>query len=379
MKFGREADRLPNFRVLSANERLILSLLHRFSPLSRAELSRRTGLALPTVSRLCEQLLRDELLEADAKVMMSSLGQPSVPLSAKADGAFAFGAALRAEELSIVLVDLMGRVRAHRVETIAAPMLNAVTERMAALTAELVREAGVRPDRVAGIGVALPGFFIGDPPHINAPLGMEDWAVAQLEQILGEALELPVAVENDGSAAAVGERIYGAGREFGSFAYLYIDRGLGGGIIQSGALLRGAHGNAGEFTGLVPPPQRPARPTLSLLLQLANEAGESYETIAGMLGKLNPASDYIERWIEMVTPSTELVISAIASIFDPAAIIFGGRLPGPVAQRLLEAISFYSVPVRGNDRPFPALKASEMAGDAAALGAAALIFDRFLL
>lgn len=61
MKFSREAASLPNHRALSANERILLSQLQRFSPLSRAELSRRAGLALPTVSRLSEQLLRDGL------------------------------------------------------------------------------------------------------------------------------------------------------------------------------------------------------------------------------------------------------------------------------------------------------------------------------
>lgn len=367
---------MPNHRMLSVNERLILSELQRRSPLSRSELSRRTALALPTVSRLCEQLLRDGIVGADEKVMMSSLGQPSMPLSILADGAFAFGATLRAEQLSIVLVDLMGVERGRRVEPIAAPMLDAVTGRMAELTGELAQEAGITPERVAGIGVAVPGFFVGDPPSINAPLGMEDWAVAKLEHVLGDALALPVAVENDGSAAAVGERIYGAGRQVGSFAYLYIDRGFGGGIVQSGRLLRGAHGNAGEFTGLIPPDQRPMRPTLELLRKLANEDGADHATIADMLAVFDAEAPYAARWLEIVKPATDLAVSAIASVFDPAVIVLGGRLPPVLARRLGQASQFYSVPVRGRDRPFPEIRAPDITGDAAALGAAALIFDR---
>ncbi len=376
MKFSREAASLPNHRALSANERILLSQLQRFSPLSRAELSRRTGLALPTVSRLSEQLLRDGLLVADQKVMMSSLGQPSTPLSINADGAFAFGATLRAEQLSMVLVDLMGRERARRVEAISAPRLDAVMERMAILTEDLVSDAGVAADRVAGIGIAVPGFFIGEPPLINAPLGMEDWAVAELEEVLGKALALPVAVENDGSAAAVGERIYGAGREVDSFAYFYIDRGFGGGIVQSGRLLRGAHGNAGEFTGLIPPEQRSSRPTLALLLQLANAAGNRHETIAALLSNLDVQAPYVDDWLRQIGPATDLALSAVAAVFDPAAVVPGGRLPTDLARRLAEQSAFYSVPVRDRDRPFPVIQPSQIVGDAAALGAAAVIFDR---
>ena len=118
LRFGREAERMPSFRSLSANERAILSLLQRHSPLSRAELARRTSLAIPTVSRLCDQLLQEKLVEADTKVMMGSGGHPSLPLSLNADGAFAFGIAVRAEELSVVLLDITGRERGRAVEAL---------------------------------------------------------------------------------------------------------------------------------------------------------------------------------------------------------------------------------------------------------------------
>ena len=72
-------------------------------------------------------------------------------------------------------------------------------------------------------------------------------------------------------------------------------------------------------------------------------------------------------------------MSAIASIFDPKAIIFGGRIPSPLAARLIESFNYYSVPVRGRDRPFPEAGGSTSRGDAAAFGAAALVFDRFLV
>lgn len=379
IRFGREAERMPSFRSLSANERTIISLLQRQSPLSRAELARRTALAIPTVSRLCDQLLQDELVEADAKVMMGSRGQPSLPLSLRADGAFAFGIAVRAEELSVVLLDIAGQERGRAVEALSETALEAVTARIAALTTRLAGDAAIAPERVAGMGVALPGFFVANPLRINAPLGMDDWAVDALESRLHASLGLPISIENDGSAAAMGESIYGVGREYDDFAYLYIDRGLGGGLIRNGALQRGAHGNAGEFTGLVPPGQRALRPTLTLLLKYAVESGESFQSIAELLEGYDPNSIYVDRWLADVTPVTELVLSAIASIFDPSAIVLGGRIPSSLATRLIEDCSYYSVPVRGRDRPFPEASGSTFTGDAAAFGAAALVFDRFLV
>ncbi len=378
-KFSRERQPVPAYRMLAPNERAVLALLQKHSPLSRAELARRTGLALPTISRLADQLMQEGLIDAQAKVMMSSLGQPSTPLSLRAEGAYAFGVAIRADELSIALIDLTGRCCNSVSEPIASSDLASVVERMTALIKRLTGEAAIVPERVAGIGVALPGFFVADPLRINAPLGMEDWAVGELEQTLEQVLRLPVSIENDGSAATIGERIYGAGRDHESFAYLYIDRGLGGGIIQNGVLVRGRHGNAGEFTGLLPPDLRANRPTLGLLLNFAQEEGSSATSISELLDELDLTSPYVSRWLDTVQGTTNMVLSAIAAIFDPGAIVFGGRLPAELAEQLAAASACFSVPVRGRDRAFPDLLRSTLEGDAAALGAAALVFDRYFL
>lgn len=378
-RFGQLIRRQNDFRNLSTNERDLLGAIRRHAPLSRAELARRTGLALPTVSRLADQLMSDGLLVAEDKVMMSRTGQPSLPLSVAPHAAYAFGVAVRADMVTVGLVHLSGRV----VATLDAPAHGASRKEAVTLIAHLidrlVDESGVPPDRVCGLGLALPGFFIDDPVRINAPLGMEDWATADLERELGEALGLPVIAENDGSAAALGEYLYGHGEAYPSFAFLYVDRGLGGGVVIDGRLLRGRRGNAGEFTGLLPPDMRADRPTLTSMRALLEADGCSYESITDMLGRLDPDAPAIEQWIERALPTADAVISAIAAVVDPDAIVIGGRLPSTISGRLVERLRFFTVPVRGRDRAFPTLLASTVQGDAAALGAGALCFNRSLL
>ncbi len=374
--FGRISAPLSPFRSLSLNERRLLSLLQRHSPISRAELARRSEFALPTVSRLYHQLIQEGLIATEAKKMMGRRGQPSLPLVLAGDGAYAFGIAVRPDQLSVALVDLAGRVLKQIDEPLETTERAFVVRRIAALTTKMARKAAISPSRVAGMGLALPGFFIGDPPRINAPLGMDDWAVAELEDELANALGVPVLIENDGSAAAVGERIYGHGQHNDTFAYLYIDRGLGGGVVQNGELQRGRDGNAGEFTGLIPPPMRANRPTLALFLELARDDGMEFGTITQMLAAFDPAWPCVERWVEMSRPAFELVISAAAAIINPDLIVVGGRAPASLIRPLISASDFYSVPVRGQERPFPALECTGVPGDAAALGAVALVFKR---
>jgi glucokinase len=99
-----------------------------------------------------------------------------------------------------------------------------------------------RPDAV---GVAIPGEVDGEGRCwrlTNVP-GFEGVHIARE---LGERLNCPIAVENDATAAALGERLYGHGREYPSFLMITLGTGIGGGLVLGHALYPGTHGFAGE-------------------------------------------------------------------------------------------------------------------------------------
>jgi predicted NBD/HSP70 family sugar kinase len=160
--------------------------------------------------------------------------------------------AVRADSLTVTLSHLSGRVVAQICESHENPAREAVEARIIALASRLLEAEGVSP-RLCGIGIALSGFYLAGQQQINAPLGMEDWAIERLEALLQERMKVAVVIENDGNAATIGEYFQSGADYPASFAYLYIDRGLGGGVMLDGRLMRGSHGNAGEFTGMLPP------------------------------------------------------------------------------------------------------------------------------
>ncbi len=79
-----------------------------------------------------------------------------------------------------------------------------------------------------------------DPPNLPGLHG------APLRQLLAERLDLPVGLEHDAKAAALGEFYYGAGREAQSMVYIVVGTGVGAAIIMDGELIRGEHNYAGE-------------------------------------------------------------------------------------------------------------------------------------
>lgn len=99
--------------------------------------------------------------------------------------------------------------------------------------------------KVRAIAVAVPGDVrdgcIGSAPNIPALNGL------RLSELLTAELQLPVTIENDANAAAVGEMWLGAGRGSRTIICITLGTGVGGGIILDGKLWRGHDGSAAEI------------------------------------------------------------------------------------------------------------------------------------
>lgn len=370
-RIGRAFLRRLTVETFSVNERRLLDLMRREGPISRAEMARRTDLAMQSVVRLIDGLIERGFARAGGKVALGGPGQPSTVIELVADAAFTMGASIMADAIAIVLMNLSGQVLAETLDSIDASDRATVAAHLHRTVVRLMGEAGIDRSRLFGVGVATSGYFV-DSARINTPYGMSEWALRDLETELGDLLDLPVWVENDGNAAAVGESLFGAGRHHGSFAYLYIAAGLGGGVIVDGLPFRGVRGNAGEFTGLLPVAARADRPTLTLLLEMLRAGGAAVGTIGEMLADFDMGQPGVDAWLVRTRPAATAILSAIGAVLDPEAIVLGGRIPRALAARMAEQADYYAAPLRDRERPFPVVLPAEAPGDAAALGAASI-------
>jgi glucokinase len=100
---------------------------------------------------------------------------------------------------------------------------------------------------VAAVGVGAPGVInISQGVVVKSP-NLPDWNNLPLKAALEKALGLPVFIENDANAAALGEQWRGAGKGIGSMVLLTLGTGVGGGIVLNGRIWHGADGMAGEI------------------------------------------------------------------------------------------------------------------------------------
>ncbi len=103
------------------------------------------------------------------------------------------------------------------------------------------------PRSIAGVGVGVPGFVDYERGYIYDLANVPGWAGVPLADLLEERLKVPVRIDNDVNAMAVGECTFGAGRTFQHAVFVTLGTGVGGALLINNQLYRGAHSMAGEI------------------------------------------------------------------------------------------------------------------------------------
>lgn len=360
-------------RVASDSERAMLELVRRAGTVSRADLTRASGLSVPGAKGLIDGLVERGLLRLGPPTSRGR-GQPSAAVSLVPEFAHCFGLSVMVDGFSLALMDLAGTVL-DRCFVPAFPLwLDFVADQVRRDIDRMLKARGLAADSVFGVGLSMTGPRTGSGTRVNPPLSLgTEWAGTELDRFFSERLQLPVWMDNDANCAALAECLFGVGREHADFVYLHFTDGFAAGLVCEGGVLRGAHGNAGEMgrlfalTGM-------ARPTLETLRESLVAAGHALPDLHTMIDRYDPAWPQIGAWIGEVRQSITVAVAACVAMIDPGAIVFGSRLPSDLARRLIAGVEFERSPRRGTGSPNPALLVGEVMQHASTIGAAALPF-----
>jgi predicted NBD/HSP70 family sugar kinase len=363
------------FRLPSDSEAKILSHVLRNRGATQPDIVKRTDLSQQTVSRLVNELVGRGALILGDRHSNGRRGQPRVDIEIAPDYAYSLGVALMTDAMSVLLMDFAGNVVDYDYLDMPVMSRSAVFSRIGAVKDRFLAKTPHAAARLAGVGIGISGYCLDGKARFNPPRALDDWAMVPIDQLFGEALNLPAWVENDGNAAAIGESFLGAGRNYSNFVYVFLAAGIGGGVILNHRLMRGTHGNGGEI-GLIIPRNVYQLPTLETLLQSVRKAGVEVSGISAMLATFDPNWPGVDEWVEQARDPLSLIASSIAALLDPEAIVLGGRLPSQLAQKIIPKIELFDDARRQEPRPLPRLTLSQTNVDACAIGAAILPLEQ---
>ncbi|PWE54050.1 sugar kinase [Metarhizobium album] len=228
LRIADRASGLNSLSVRSHNERLVLSLLLQNEATTRLEIGEKTGLSAQTISVIVRSLEQEGLV-VRGEAQKGRVGPPTTPLMLNSEGAYSVGVSVGYRNTHIVVVDFIGTVQHQHVmphktaDTFDAPEALALAIRQAVASLSESRQA-----RVAGVGLALP-----TPPMRSGP----DHDV--LHRYLETELGLPVFVQNDITAAAGGESLFGTARQLQDFLFFYLGARLHGRLVLNHQIYNG--------------------------------------------------------------------------------------------------------------------------------------------
>ncbi|HEU4959313.1 MAG TPA: ROK family transcriptional regulator [Sphingomonas sp.] len=370
-------------RAADHNQRVTLHAIRVNGSLTRVELAAITGLTPPAIANITKRLLADGLIE-EAGQRRGGRGQPPTKLRIRPDACHSIGVNIDRDHITMVIVDFAGETLARVSEEVDFALPDQVRSLYRRSIEAMLAEADVKRSSLVGLGVAVPD----DLGHVDLPgrpAAYAEWDGIDMASLFAEPFGLPVFVENDAAAAAMGEMQLGLGQKFASFFYVLISSGLGGGLVVDGAYFRGADGRSGELGFMHAPASNGDAVQIQKLVSLSGLASLLHEqnlTLADAIGAGAPspaAAACVGAWIERAADQLVVPLEAVNCLINPGVVLLGGRLPADLVERLAER-AHTALEAKATNVPIIApVKRAALSVDAPAVGAAILPFSHFLL
>ncbi len=355
---------------LSLNERRLVELVASGPGIARVDLARLSGMTGASVTRLTAGLLESGVF-TERTDRSGGHGQPKKILSLKTNRFHAAGITYSLSEMEVALIDFSGEALSSKTLGIEGCGTDEIAELAARTISNMRSSIGINNNSFVGVGCSAPGNFGPLGSDIRAHQLFTDFDKPEKVQLFGQAFEVPFFLENDGSAAALGEHVFGRQDTDGNSLFLiHIGYGLGGGAVIDGKLFRGASGNA-CLPGVLFP-YGGHRPTAQDLLEFLSSKGLPIQDLNSVTYENAALKDAIHEWIERAALQLRHAIRVTTGFFDPSTIIIGGRLPSDLNDRLVQEVLKYPMDGPSRGLKVAPVRASTLGPKAGAVGAACI-------
>lgn len=365
------------------------------APLSRAEIAEATGLSQPAVSALTRRLLDSGALREAGARPSSGIGRRERELQVDPDFAWVVGVKLSMDHCTVTITDFAGAVRSSDEVAWSTPTTQAMLVREVAAAVRRCLSSGVALplSRLAGIGVAVPGFVDSRQgtvlwsPVLKGEESMLPWPLAER---LSSRVGVPVFVENDANMLALADQWYGRSGRAANVAMVTLEHGLGLGLVINGELYRGHSGLAAELGHLqIEIDGRACRcgkrgcldtvSSMKAIKEMSRAEGLECTSLSDIEYEASTGNAAAIRILHRAGSGLGLAIANLIQINDPGLILIThveGSFDGLFGTVVNQAIETNVLPRYAGQTP---IRIKRVDGDVWARGAASIAAHNFLI
>lgn len=240
----RELKKLsPKKRRRIKFKKRVLSHLYYNGPLPNPELSRMSGISIPTGHSILNELL-DEGYVIKYGQGSSSGGRRPILYGLNAQALYIISIGIERIRCRIAIFNLHNQI-VDEIRDIYIPLEDnrQYLDKLYEHALMLVNDTGIFYENILAVGIGLPGLVNSNTGTSYTYFHLPD---VPLREYFARKFELPVLIENDSQVQAVGEFKFGAGQGYSNVLSINVGKGIGMGIILDGKQYRGSMGFSGE-------------------------------------------------------------------------------------------------------------------------------------
>lgn len=336
-----DLDRTPN-------ERKVLAHIRRAGLLTKADITRLTGLSAQSATTIINRLHEDGFLNP-LEAVRGKIGQPSTPFELCPDGACSIGIKVGRRSLSVITMSFMNQTIDEITHVYEYPNYERIFEWIREDVTTLVGKLSTaQKQRFVGIGLAVPNMLQYWEGIIGAPKGaMSSWATVDLQSEISELTGFDVYQINDATAACLAEASIDQSTKSSTFLYFYVGTFVGGGMMIDGHVYSGGTGNAAAVGSLPThiseskneaPSQLLENASIIKLEALSEAAGVPIAVFTQELA-LDQVSDKVfEGWVSTAAPALAYSILCGQAFMDTDTVVVDSDLSRELLNRLIERV-----------------------------------------
>jgi predicted NBD/HSP70 family sugar kinase len=234
------------------NKKIIVDLIKREGPMSRADIARRISMSFPAVSSNVQYLLDHHYIYESGQGQ-NDMGRKSMLLTFNAKKGYVMGIDLGRSSSSLLIADLLGESVYHisKVVDIHRRSSN-IIEHLDKLINNSLKKSNIDLQEILSIGIGIPGVLDKKTGKMILVPFVEEWNKFDLLQELKKRYSCPITIENSVNMGALGEKWKGCGQPHKHIVYFNYSIGIGSSLILNNDLYVGNDGAAGEVGYSVP-------------------------------------------------------------------------------------------------------------------------------
>lgn len=381
------------------NESVILNVIRKMGPISRADIAKETNLTPPTVTNIVNKLIEDNIV-FEYRIGESSGGRPPVLIKLNPDFMTIIVVHISTNNLIEYMLDAELKTKNKEVYRIKGFKKEEVMDLLISVLEKTIKDTS---KNISGIGIVVRGP-VKTKEGISVFAPNIGWRNVPLKSIIEEKFEIPTYIINDVRAMALGEFHIGTGKDVDNMIFLKVGYGIGAAILINGKIYGGVSDSAGEIghtTIDIAGPQcscgnygcfealASEKALVSLVVKSIKEGNNSivYEMSDGTLENVTPEMIY-----EAANLNDNLSLNALKTVgrylgigiantintFNPELIVIGGGIVQ--ARGFIEDVIKETVEKRTFENSYSqcSIAFAELGDDATLIGAANMVMDEVL-